>query len=322
MNKPHLRKVVALRFLHYSRLVIKIFLVIGIALLSWEGAIGYVKNFLKKWSEENQVEVQAERWSIQWDIPKPRLIFKNVAVKNKIPWDSFQKLFIKEVALDFKPFTMFKSGFKVYEIFVECKEVKLEEKSKSYARTKQCSFFFIGNYPLYKIKRIETETVNVALTQEYTTIPDNPNNQPFFAHLFLYFILGELEYHALQQILKLELRIPRAVNQMPKNATYDVHINGYLHFLDMPFPLPPRKTPIPLKGLIKITINNFSHFLGHLYQARVISSLVDNLGSIVGYPVSKEDIQLGKKEIFTNAVTLNLNVHPDAIDIGGFKIYP
>lgn len=306
----------------YFYLFIKTFLIIGIIILSWECAISYMKYFLKKIGDEKQVEVQADKWSIRWHTQKPQLIFKNVTIKNKIPPDSFQQLFVEKVILEFKPFSMLKEHFSIYEIFATCKGIKLEEKSKSYAEVKQFNFLLIGNYPLYKIKEIKMEMINIALTPEYTTISDNPDNQSTFAYLFLYRILGEVEYHPLQQLLKLDLHIPQAINQMPKNTTYDVHANGYLYFLDMPFPLSPKKTPLPLKGLIKITINNFSHFLGHLYQARIISGLVDNLGSIVGYPVSKEDIQVGRKEIFTNAVTLNLNVSPSAIDVNGFKVYP
>lgn len=307
---------------HHVRLVTKIFLGIGVILLSWMGLITYVKSSLQKWSDEQQIEMHAEGWNIGWRTKNPALIFKNITVKNHVPWESFQKLYIEEMALEFKPFTMLKNYFRAYEIFTRCKGVKLEQKSKNYAQIKQCNFLFVGDVPLYKIREINAEMIDIALTQEYTTIPDNPDNRAVFAHLFLYSIVGDMQYHASQHTLKLDLYIPRATNQMPDTAAYDVHAEGPLHFLDIPFPLPPKKTPIPIKGLIKITINNFSHFLSHLYQARVISGLVDNLGSIVGYPVSKEDIQWGKKEIFTNAVTLNLTVQPDSVAIGGFKIYP
>jgi hypothetical protein len=83
---------------------------------------------------------------------------------------------------------------------------------------------------------------------------------------------------------------------MPENATYNVREYGKLHILDYSFPVSPKKVPLPLRGLIKVTINNFSHFLAQLHQAQIISFLADNLGSLVGYPVSKEDIQLGKKK--------------------------
>jgi hypothetical protein len=58
-----------------------------------------------------------------------------------------------------------------------------------------------------------------------------------------------------------------------------------------------------LRGGITFKINNFSHLLFHLYQARIISALAANLGSITGKSVSREELFTAKKEIFTEPVT-------------------
>jgi hypothetical protein len=250
------------------------------------------------------------------------LFSKKVEARNQLPLDSFQKLFIERATLELALGALIKSYFRTYDIVANLKSIKIEGKSHSYTEIKTGSFVLVGHYPIYKIRTVEAETIDIALTEEYATPLRNPGNKARFSHLPLYYVTADMEYHASQQTLMLDVRIPAATNQMPETATYNVHAYGKLHILDYPFPVSPKKVPIPLRGLIKVTINNFSHCLAHLHQARIISIITENLGSIVGYPTPKEDIQLGKKEIFTNAVTLDLNVQPETIDIERFKIYP
>ena len=75
-----------------------------------------------------------------------------------------------------------------------------------------------------------------------------------------------------------------------------------------------------LRGGITFKINNFSHFLFHLYQARIISGLAANLGPILGKSVSREELFTTEKEIFTEPVTLDMSFKNDGIYIELMKL--
>lgn len=297
-------------------------LIIFLILLGGLGLKAYVKSCIKGWSNEQQVELSIQKWYIRWRTKGPELILKNVTASNKIPWESLQKIFVEEASLELNLFATFKNYFRIYEVFIQLKDMKLEDKTNSYLEVKNCRFLLYRDYSVYKIKEIKASMLDIALSREYVVPTPKPEKQPVFHHFFLYLITGGIEYDIKSKIWKVDLHIPPAKNQMPEETTYRVDANGYLNVLSMPWPLPPKKTPIPLQGLIKITINNFSHFLAHLHRAKLISIIIENVGSIVGYPLPKEYIQLGKKEIFTNAVTLDFKVQPEALYIESFKIYP
>ncbi len=316
------KKSLSLKSRWYSFNSKKILIGIGVIVFVAIGTKAYLKNSIQKWSEAQQIKVSAHRWKVGWGTHGPKIIFKKVEVRNQLPLDSFQKLFIEKVTLELLLGALIKNYFRTYDIVNNLEEIRIEEKSGSYTEIKKGSFVLVGNYPIYKIREVKAETIDIALTEEYATPLNNPDNKGVFSHLPIYYVTADMEYHAYQQTLILDIHIPPATNQMPEAATYSVHAYGKLHILDYPFPVSPKKVPLPLRGLIKVTVNNFSHFLTHLHQAQIISLITDNLGSIVGYPVPKEDIQLEQKEILTNAVILDLEVKPEAVDIGGFKIYP
>ena len=80
---------------------------------------------------------------------------------------------------------------------------------------------------------------------------------------------------------------------------------------------------LPLEGNIKFNIDGFSNFLEDLHEAHLISTIADNIGAALGYPITKQKLTSKKtQEIMTNAVSLNLKLSPEAAYIGILKIYP
>ena len=198
------------------------------------GALGlkaYVKNSFHKWCDEQKITINAGEWKIRGHTTKPQLIFKKVKVQNRFPNASFQKIFIDEITLHFDLFTMLKAYFRTYEVPAQFRGVKIEEKSKSYAGIEKGNFVLVSAYPIYKIKKLEIEMLDIGLSEEYATISDKPDKKSVLPHLVLYSVLGGIEYNTLQRTITLEFRAPAATQQMPVGSTYDLHVNGVLNLL-------------------------------------------------------------------------------------------
>jgi hypothetical protein len=133
----------------------------------------------------------------------PRLIFKKVEARNQLPLDSFQKLFIEKATLELSLVDMIKNYFRTYDIAINLNKIKIEGKSHSYTEIKKGIFLLVVNYPIYKIKALEVETIDIAITEEYSTPPTNPDNKASFSHLPLYYVTADMEYNASQQTLSL-----------------------------------------------------------------------------------------------------------------------
>ncbi len=229
----------------------------------------------------------------------------------------FQGAEIKQLSIQLNLKVCWQYYLKGYQIDVQANELTIKSSPGLTIKAKQLSGCLMYSHHVYKAKNLNTDYVQLDLPEAYSTPATTSHHTASPAHLIIYKIFATAEYSVLTNHLKVEASIPSAHRQMPKNRVYSLKTAGEIHFLS-------EVTPplIPAKGKFTFTINHFSHFLRHLYQAKMISSLAANLGTIVGYPITKEALFNQNKEIFTNAVTLDLKIEDKGIYIGPLKIYP
>ena len=212
-------------------------------------------------------------------------------------------------------FSLFKHYLKGYKLSLNIENLKIRLASGDVLESDKTGSNIEYESDVYKITDFKAEPVRLILTPNSTTLKEDDTPNPDGSHLIIYQVKGKGEYVSTQDQLNLFLEVPPASSQMPEGKTYAVKAKGGIKFLDTSS----HKDP-GIRGKITFTIDNLSNLLQHLYQARIISGLVKNLGTLVGHPLSRKDLFTRQKEIFTDAVSLDLTFQPDGIYIGSVKL--
>lgn len=275
------------------------------------GAYFYIKASLVEWCQEQKLEVSVKGMHLHWHhVGIPGVSFEEVNVKNNDPKASTRHIKAKNLSIQPYFFALFQNYLTGYKFILNIENLKIDLKSQDSIEGDKVTSDIRYKGGIYEIDNFKVEPLRVRLGPASTTRMDNGEINKQGAHLIIYQIIGEAQYLLEKNLLHLYLQVPRASQQMPEGKTYSIQAKGGLTFVKSHQEQDPGA-----RGKIKFTIDGFSNFLRHLYQAQIISGLVKDLGSIIGYPMSREDLFSHQKEIFTNAISLDLIFHQEGFEI-------
>lgn len=119
----------------------------------------------------------------------------------------------------------------------------------------------------------------------------------------------------------MDLKTPTLSAHNPESMPYAIQAKGKFKYLDlMPYQYAHNIEDPGVRGTITFTVDNFSNLLHQLNQAKFISNMAENLGAIIGYPIPRVDPFTQQSEIFTNAVSLDMNFKADGKYLGKMKL--
>jgi len=291
----------------------------------------YCKNWLNKWLLAHELEVHIS--SLKPTLTQNNGIalgIKDIEVKNLNSHSTLKKAVIKKLTIS--PFfkTSLKSLFQNYGFLFEIEALNFNDKHQMYVAIEKASGQISHKNNMYHFQNISIEPLHFGLIPQYSTLLENGNEQEKIVHLLIHKINIDGYYSSNSGTINLCLNIPNQqidhAEKMKKYYSLDAKGSIFLKKLNQE---KNRKEPAMThqsfspNGNIEFKIDHFSNLLEDLNQARVISTLAKNLGSVIGYPVTKKKLSDKEiEEIMTNAVTLKLTLTPEAAYIGSLKVYP
>lgn len=284
----------------------------------WAGSLFYINHALQKWAAQQELEVSVRSLHFYWfPMAFPGITFRDVKVRNKDARASVHHFYAKHISIQPDFLASLRQYFKEYKLDVKIENIKIIFSNKDFLESDRAACTIECKKEVYQIPYFMVEPVRLTLGPASTTPLPNGKPNPQGAHLILYQVKGEAEYQEPGNQLKLGIEAPPASLQMPSGKTYAIEGKGNLKFLDTPSK---GKDDPGVRGEIKFTIYNLPNFLRHLYQARLISNLVKNLGEIIGHFLSYEVLFVHQKEMDIDPVTLSLTFQKSGLYIGPVKI--
>lgn len=283
----------------------------------------YIKHSIEKYTKLHELEVDIDSIHFNWRFWKfPSMIMKKINIKNKGLNPTFTHISAKSIVLEANYIEFLKSYMKDYKFSLEIKALKvlLINGSMLEAETLSSNLHYTNNS--YKIHNFNVHPFKIKLDNGHSSCIKGDKEKTCDGRLILYVIRGEGEYHALERELEIYLKAPPAsTQQMPDGTAYTVQAKGKIKFLGlMPYQYTKNPDDPSVRGVVTYTIDNFSNMLHQLNQAKFISKIAENLGTIIGYPIPRVDPFTEQAEIFTNAVSLDMTFKTDGIYLGAMKL--
>ena len=299
--------------------IIIIFLVISSVFI---GVPYYVKHLLEKYSQLHELEVNIGSAHFNWRIWKiPSIILKQVNIKNKGLNPTFTHINANTIILEPDYIDFFKSYMQDYNLLLKIKTLKVALINGSIIEADTLSSNLNYRNNVYKIHNFNLHPLKIKLDSQHTACIKNDKKETCEGHLIIYLIEGQGQYRSLERELEIYLKVPRASTQMPDGTAYSVQAKGTIKFLGlMPYQYAKNLEDPEIRGKITYTVDNFSNLLHQLNQAKFISNIAKNLGTIIGYPMPRVDPFTPQTEIFTNAVSLDMTFKPDGTYLGPMKL--
>lgn len=302
-----------------SYIVIIILLVISSVLI---GIPYYIKYSIGKYSQLHELEVSIGSTHFNWRIWKiPSIILDQVNIKNKGFNPTFTHIDANTIVLEPNYVDFFKSYMQNYNLLLKIKGLKVSLYNGSIVEINTLSSKINYRNNVYKIHNFKSHPLKIKLDSEHTACIKDGKNGTCEGRLIIYSIEGEGQYDSLERELEIYLKAPQAATQMRDGAPYSAQAKGKIKFLGlMPYQYAKNPEDPGIRGKITYTIDNFSNLLHQLNQAKFISNIAKNLGTIIGYPIPRIDPFTPQAEIFTNAVSLDMTFKPDGTYLGPMKL--
>ncbi|HEV2523764.1 MAG TPA: hypothetical protein VGU44_01360 [Gammaproteobacteria bacterium] len=278
----------------------------------------YCKYQTLKWMQETNFIVHAKSVYPTFHRFQPGLKLVDFEVKNKNPKASIKKITGKSMIIKPSLFSFMKL-FSSYAFGVELNAVKINEQGELYGEIVKGSGEVAYSFGIYYLNNLIIEPFKFELTPKYSTLENNKlrkHSTRYEIHLVK--LSGHYAYKSRE--FSLDLNVPRPISFEKNRKNYTIKAIGNGVFIREKLK---ESIRLPLKGNVKFNIEGFSNFLEDLHEAQLISSIANNIGAVLGYPITKQKLTSKKlEEIMTNAVSLNLRLSPKAAHIGVLRIYP
>jgi len=300
----------------------KLFIILASFVFLLIGGYYYIYSSIHHWLEEHNLRVRVDKISPRFKgLQMPDISLKNIFIENLDAASNFHKLALERADLEFlsvprlTPLTL--------EIRYKLKGVKVNNHSEIYLDVQEGRGEFKALKDHYILPSLSLNLVQfgVEVAEKKTA---KGVFKPHIGHLSLNKVNLEGDYSKSTHALNFKLEVPLS-KDLPKSQSYSLQALGKFKMRPELFEayLRPHSTILPMEGKATFTINHFSNFLTQLHQIKAISTLEDNLGSILGFPIPKLDFITDRiKEFMTNAVTLDLKVSPKGAYIGPLQVYP
>ncbi|HXH54577.1 MAG TPA: hypothetical protein VNK03_02400 [Gammaproteobacteria bacterium] len=278
----------------------------------------YCKYQTLKWLDETNFVVHAKAvYPIMYRL-QPAVKIIDLEVKNKNPKASVKKITAKSMIISPSLFSFMKL-FSSYAIDVELNALKINQHGELYGEIVNGQGSVSYNDGIYYLNNLVVEPFKFELTPEHSTLVNNRLREaPTRYEIHLVKLNGNYAYKSRK--FNVELNVPHLSLLKKNKHPYTLKANGNGVFIRKKLK---ESTRLPLEGNIKFNIDGFSNFLEDLHEAQFISAIADNIGAVLGYPITKQKLTSKEtQEIMTNAVSLNLKLSPTAAYIGVLKIYP
>lgn len=281
-----------------------------------------IKNSIEKYAHKHELQVDIQSMHFNWRIWKiPGLILTNVNMKNLGVNPTFTNIKAKNIAIDPDYFEYFKSYTKNYNFTVGLKDLKVFLINGSLLETDAISSNVNYKNNVYKIYNFNSRPLQINLGEKNSICLKDSKEKSCEGRLLIYGLKGEGEYHVLGRILEIYLKASKESSQLPQGNPYSIQVRGKIKYLGMmPYQYAEAPEDPGVRGVITYTVDNFSSFLHQLNQAKFISHIAENLGTLIGYPIPRVDPFTQQTEIFTNAVSLDMTFKPDGTYLGKIKL--
>lgn len=281
-----------------------------------------IKHSIEKYTQLHEIEINIDSIHFSWRIWKiPSITINNVDIQNKGLNPTFTHIKLKNIIVEPNYIEFFTSYFKDYNFLLKIKDLKVFLINGSVLEGETISSNLNYRNNVYKIHNFSLHPFKVKLDSKHTSCIKNDNEETCEGRLIIYEVKGEGEYYSVEREIKLYLNVPSAGTQMSNGIDYSVQAKGKIKLLGfMPYQYAKNRDDPGIRGKITYTIDNFSNMLHQLNQAKFISTLAENLGTIIGYPIPRVDPFTQQTEIFTNAVSLDMTFKPDGAYIGPMKL--
>ncbi len=280
----------------------------------------YGKYKIKKWSNEQKIEIK-----VQYCLPilknfiQPTLLIKGLTIRNVNKTANFSKISAHSIRITPKFFKFVKTFFQSYTLAVEVNGLKINDFPSNYATIESLSGLIHYRKGVYTFENLLIRPLQFRLTPEYSTLDKGKLREQTHT-LTISEINIAADYLTKTRKLNLHLYAPNARVSPAEPNNYTLKAKGNLAIT---LQRDVNNSNLPAQGDVTFTIENFSNLLDHLHEILIISTLADNLGSILGYPAPKKGLTDNEiKEIMTNSATVLLKLKEQEAYVGPFKIYP
>lgn len=278
----------------------------------------YCKSQTLIWLDHTGFDVQAEQVYPIFENFRPGIKIVSLTIKSKHSAASLKKISASSLVIKPSLFSFMKL-FASYAFDFELNNARVNEQGNLYVEIVRGTGEVAYGEGIYHLNNLMIAPLRFELTPVYSTLEDGKLRKGSTSYS-IHLVRFNGAYNKNTTAFKLHLNIPRPINLKSKTEDYTVEARGEGIFIRKSLK---EKQHLPIEGNVKFNIERFSNFLDHLRQAQLISSLENNIGSVLGYPISKQKLSSKElEEIMTNAVSLNLKILPEAAYVGVLKIYP
>jgi len=278
----------------------------------------YCKYQTVEWLKQTGFDVQAEYVYPTFEGFRPGLKISKLEVKSKHPEASLKKISANSIIVRPSLFSFMKL-FSSYTFDFELQDTKINIHGQLYAEIVKGTGEVVYRSGVYYLNHFMAEPLKFELTPEYSTLEKGKLRKASTSYsIHLIHLKGS--YSKGNKRFNLYLHVPKPINLTSKKEDYTLEAIGEGMFIRKKLK---EEMRLPIVGNVKFNIVRFSNFLSHLREAQLISTIENNIGAVLGYPITKQKLSSNElEEIMTNAVSLNLKMSPEAAYIGLLKIYP
>ncbi|MBX9805845.1 MAG: hypothetical protein K2Y18_08870 [Alphaproteobacteria bacterium] len=282
----------------------------------------YIRHSFASYASSHELVIDVESIHYNWRVWKlPSIILHKVAIKNMGLNPTFTNVSASSILIEPNYKEFFKSFLKNYNLFINIQSLKISLANGSVLEGETITSNLYYKNSICKIHDFSVIPFKVKLGKEQSSSRKDENHKTCQGRLVIYEVKGEGQYYLIDRELEMYLKAPPALAQMPVGAVYSLQAKGKIKFLGgMPYIYAKNLDDPGVRGKITFTIDNFSNFLHHLNQAELISTIAENIGTIIGLPMPRIDPFTHQTEIFTNAVSLEMTFHPDGTYLGSMKL--
>ncbi len=300
----------------------KIIIIFLVIISVFIGVPYYIKHTLEKYAKIHELEINIGSAHFDWRIWKiPGIKLKHINIKNKGLNPTFTHISANSIVLEPNYVDFFKSYMKDYNLLLKIKAFKVFLHNGSVIETNTLSSHLKYRNNLYKIHNFNLHPLKIKLDSQHNACIKNGKKETCEGQLIIYLIEGEGQYRSVERELEIYLKAPQASTQTLDGTAYSMQAKGKIKFLGlMPYQYGKNSEDPGIRGRITYTIDNFSNLLHQLNQAKFISNIAKNLGTIIGYPIPRVDPFTPQTEIFTNAISLDMTFKPDGTYLGPMKL--
>jgi hypothetical protein len=296
-----------------------IFLVISSV---WIGIPRYIKHSVEKFTQQHELEIDIDSIHFNWRIWKlPSITLNKIDIKNKGIDPTFTHIKAKDILIEPNYSEFIKSYCRDYIFLLKITNLKVLLINGSNLEADSISSNLAYRNNMYHINNLNIHPFRIKLDSKHSSCKKNDKEETCEGRLIISAINGKGQYNSLARELEIYLNAPPASTRGPEGTAYSLQAKGKIKFLGlMPYQYAKNPEDPGVRGKITYTIDNFSTMLHQLHQAKLISTLAENLGTIIGYPIPRVDPFTQQTEIFTNAVSLDMTFERDGTYIGPMKL--